>query len=461
MRASSLVRPRHRRVIFVTLGLSAFAALVALVWGTKLTPPTPTERDTFGASETGHRLLFDWLVEEGRQPYRARTAPALRRSGPLLFIEPREEAVLDGETIRLDAILTERSGQGAPTLVVLPKWRLVEREGKRIAIPDSDGAQRVLSAVASARVRRSGVTGQRYAIDAGSARFSLDLPDLQTVSAHGGEVHAAAEEGAVLLQFGSIWVLSDPDVLHNWSLVRADHAAFVSFVADRIGGSALGIDEVFHGHGRQRSLAAALGEFPAVFLLVHFILIAVVVLVRGAWRFGPPATLRPRPFGPGESIATSAALMSQGRGLGLLVSNYVDFVVADLVDKLHLPRQGSVVERAGRIDAFARRRFRELDPDSDLASTLTADAHELVGRRRVKVGESLELARRAHRLRRRLLGLSPLPAHHDPARLSGVPRPHPSNRQPHRLRGRGIVSPHPHRLHGGWTRALRGCARHR
>ena len=190
--------------------------------------------------------------------------------------------------------------------------------------------------------------------------------------------------------------MSDPDILHNYNHHRADNADAALAVVRELSGDAVVIDEVFHGHGQQRSLAAALGEFPAYFVLAQGLLLMVLVVVRGARRFGPPEPEPGLGKGPAESIAVSASVLARGRSSGKLLQSYLEEALTDIATRLQL-RPTDVGEIAARLDVIAERRG-----ERACAVSLLARAAALAARPRPRLDEVLEVAREGHELHRRM-----------------------------------------------------------
>jgi hypothetical protein len=199
----------------------------------------------------------------------------------------------------------------------------------------------------------------------------------------------------VVRRADGVLVVSDPDLVHNWNLQRADHARVALDVVREAGeGDAVAIDEVFHGHGERRSLGAALGEVPTVYVTAHALGVLLLVVWIGSRRFGRAQDLAKLGHGPAESIAVSAFVLSEGRPIETLAARYVHEQLADLAERLGLAPGRSPAEQAAHIDRVAARRGVE----KPSAASLLARAGAL-GR---SPAEALALCQAAHDLRGRL-----------------------------------------------------------
>jgi len=401
-RGSEVFRPVVRRAVTVLATLSAAATLVAIVWGAKLAAPVPTESDTFSTGPLGHRAMYDSLRELGIHVLRGRRSDVITNDAPALFLEPETVAYVDGDRLELDEVIGQRHDLGYGTLVVLPKWTMQEGEdGDEEAVAASEAASEVLLAATGQQAASVGHLGSTEAVERRATgtlgSFAVSLPWLQTIDVPGAEVLLAVEGQAIAVwhDSGTI-ILSDPDILHSWNHHRADHAGIVLALVRDFGSDAVVVDEVFHGHGQQRSLAAALGQFPAYFILAQGLLLAVLVVIRGGRRFGPPEPEPGLGKGPAESIAVSASVLARGRSTGLLLMSYLEAVIRDIADQLQLG-DGEVSQLAAQIDAIAKRRG-----EPPRAVALIGRVNALAGAERPPEAEVLAVARDGHDLHRLL-----------------------------------------------------------
>ena len=447
---------RARRIVLVLIGLSATGTVAAIVFGGRLAPLRATQRDTFGVGPIGHRALAESLGEVG---YYVRISTGDRFEGPsapLLFLEPELDARVEGRARTLgDAIRVRREG-ALPTVVVLPKWDLVVNQQAPRAEPDTLQASHVLEEVLGAERAPDPMQGFGRLLGGGQDDDSPDVPEaseppgqdpleqaLQEIAGlhggkgrglsltDGGESSTLAEgelgsfelvvprlqvfdvvpsgmtplletpAGAVVVgSSDGLILVSDPDLSHTFALHRGDHLALWLALLTRLApeSDTVVIDEVFHGHGRVHSLSKALGQFPAVLIVIHALLVILLVLRFGAVRFGSTLELPPREHGPVAAIATSASVLADGQELRLLARRYVEEVLEDLARhlgvELHRPE-----ERALEIDRIAARRG--IAPE---AVRLLGAAARLPEGRKEAQKAAWTVARAAHTFRERMMG---------------------------------------------------------
>lgn len=398
--SAAIFRPRVRAAVWLVVGLSAIATVVAIVWGGKLARPVPGPRDSYGGAPLGHRAFFETLEALGMHVMRERRGDFGGVRAPLLFIAPETtEAIVDGERRELGAALAERAEAGLASVVILPKWAW---EGFGAASPDP-GVEEILAVVLPGAVLgHTGELGAPMASTSASGpvgAYELTVPWLQWVQGGDAMVLLEHEGHALVVQRGDgVIVVTDPDLASNWNVHRADHAALLVDVLRAQGGTdAVAVDEVFHGHGERRSLANALGEHPTILITAQALLVLLLVVWIGSRRFGPARDLSATTHGPAESIAVSAFVLAEGRPVATLSARYVTELVAEVAERLGMPPGKSAVDQAAHVDRIAARR--------GLAVRATA----LLERARVMASgaprsDALALAKDAHALRQRLLG---------------------------------------------------------
>lgn len=406
--------PWMRRAVLALVVVSAAGGVGSLLYGARFVSPTPIDTDSYGAGPLGHRVFAEVLEELGRHVLQNRGDRYDTIDTPLLVLEPRAEARVDGTLHRLEHVLAARQAQGQPTLVVLPKWELqlglsmvepvVEPVGDErfmdvfdAALPDhhGDGRPRVHHVA-------SGMTDTMLVGLLGE--FRAEVPELQTIQRLpvGCDVLLDGPTGAVIVEFPrGTYVVSDPDLLHSYNLHRGDHAAMWLALLERIGGDTVVIDETFHGHGHALKLGEALGQFPAILVVAHLAVLLFLIIMLGSRRFGRPEDDPSLGHGPREAIAVAASVLADGQPLGTLAYNYVVEVIQDLHRRLGLPEASTLELRAQHVDMTARRR--EIAPE---AARLLAAAHALPRTKRVTrktQADAWRLARAAFAFRSKLL----------------------------------------------------------
>lgn len=357
----NLLSPGARRAVIFIAFASAVGFIVTLLYGKQLMAPAAGQRDSYGAGPLGHRAFAETFIRLGYYVSQNRGARFDGTRSPMLFLEPEEKGRAGGFEHQLQEALASRSEAGLPTLVVLPKWQLVpSQDGVPTLIHDPVASFAVMGALTMPGDLHvvSGAGERRLEGTLGS--FRVDVPSLQVFTRIGAydEVLLDDAEGAVVVRTdtGAI-VVSDPDAFHNYDFHRGDHAALALALLQTLGiEDTLVIDETFHGHGVTYSLGEALGEFPAILLVIHALLLMLLVVMLGSSRFGPPTLDPPMGHGPQEAIAVAASVLSQGRGVAPLAHEYVRELLLDLHSRLGLPEHPSIDGQATRIDQVAQQR---------------------------------------------------------------------------------------------------------
>ena len=399
--------PWMRRLVLGILFVSCCGVVFGLFWGARFAIPQAGETDSLGGGPIGHRAFAETLERAGMHVLQMRSDRYETASSPMLFIEPRPEARVEGRLHQLRDVLIDRDRAGVRSMVVLPKWSFQvglvmdgavnpvtpERLGRVVEAIDYVGdasAARVTLQEGESRDVLEGILGS----------FAVDVPQLQTFATPPAlsTVLLESARGAVVVELANgIVVVSDPDLIHSYNFHRADHAALAFSLVQRLGGDTVIIDETFHGHGAVLSLKEALGQFPAVLVLIHVLAVFMLVLMLGSKRFGPPEVDAGYGAGPEEAIAVAASVLADGQAIGRLAYNYVVEVLGDLHRQLGLPDGASIDARAQRIDTAAEQR--RVPP---VATKLLQEARAQADGK--QAAEAWKIARAAHGFRSRMLG---------------------------------------------------------
>ena len=390
------------RAIVVTLAcVSLFATIGALVFGRQLSPPAAEPRDSYGRGALGHRRWAETMQALGVHVVRWTRASYADVTAPLFLIEPDAATrdTSDGSQISVAELCASRSALGRVTVIVLPKWTInmfggVEPEypwrvREMIAGTPFEGAQIVWP---------SHVTATRDAIGASSALLGerrLELPWPQTIIGPTPLLSGPTGSFIVSDASGRVFLIADPDLLHNFDVQRADHAALLhDFVTNVLHADTIVIDEVLHEHVETRSLAQMFAHFPGVLALMHGALLVLVVLLYGRRRFGPPR-VEPTPYGrgPREVIEVAAGVLASGQSIERLAPRYVEQVILDAHRRLGLTEGKALAQKAAALDAMLTRRGKLADAVRLLETSQGATRDT-----------ALSLAARATRLRATLLG---------------------------------------------------------
>lgn len=407
-----------RRWLPFVLALVALATVVVLFATQRRVPARPNGTDTYSDGALGHEALRDVMSGLGVHVLVDRRGVYAFADAPVFFIEPELRAVgSDGsslEPVRLRNALARRAEQGLDSVLVLPKWGPGPRRGAPVSRAYKPNVEEVLSTALPpglVELRREDTDVPETAMlrawtvpgEAGPRR--VVLLERQTLRVHDGraEVLLGSRRSALVLRYrpakgqGSIFVVSDPDLLHNFNHHRGEHAQIVLDLLAAADSDTMVIDEVFHGHAFADTTASVLGSTSALVVVVHLFGLALLFLWAGGRRFGPA----PR---PATASASAALLGAAGQALAPptgpanpgLVGAYITLIVTDVAERLGVHAKASLNERARLVDEMAQRRG--IDGG---ALELLEDGRHLPSSRR----ELLELSRRAHDLRQRLLQL--------------------------------------------------------
>ena len=232
-------------------------------------------------------------------------------------------------------------------LVVLPKWYGSLERGKRwiddanlLPLRDVTAVLEALDLADHAEIRRA--PGLVSDPAPGGKRPVIREPQL-IASTELSEILADTEGdrllGKVVRDGTELYVLSDPDVLSNFGLRRAENARFAFRLIDglRDGGPVV-IDETMHGYAQTPSLLRTLFEFPLVLATLQVLVCAVLVVWAAMVRFGPRREA-PSPLAPGKDflIRNTAALLHYGGHHGHALRRYLALTVAAVRYALHAP----------------------------------------------------------------------------------------------------------------------------
>ncbi len=373
--AESIMDRRTRR-LFVLLAIVSFiAAIGTLVFGRKVREFTPIATDSFTDGPLGNKAFVQIMEELDISTDRQRGA-GRGHEALTWFIEPlRAEVPVPDGTARLRETLQERLDASYPSVMVLPKWFL-GAQGKAEPVPVLH-IQNLLGevpplAAGGLQVDRKGMPhepAQSHVVITPVGEYNITVPWLQTMSLPPdfAPVIEVAETGEVLMAVsndGMMSILSEPDLIHNFNIQRADHAAVFTGLAQWHGDTTFAVDEVFHGHAHTLSLRDALARWPVVLLPIHAIVLALLLVLRGVQRFGDPRDTSPPSANtqPDEGIRVSAMALTMSNNDARLLTRYVSAIFARIAHRNGL-RTNTPLARAMEIDAH--REARGLEPTAE------------------------------------------------------------------------------------------------
>ena len=326
---------------------------------------------SYSTSAIGHAGFYETLRLMGR-PVKRGLSDSLVLSGyngTVLLLEPRFDQ-LDGEYG--DELL-----EAPRLLVVLPKWMgspywanpdWVERIGL-----DAASAEKILKILDD----EGDLIRRPWPDEWDQNEFDFSpggRGEVQLMTSPLMEPLVATHEGILLGDLSldddqRIWVLADPDVLSNQGLGLGDNAAFMISVIDELRlwdnddpQAPLIIDELIHGLTPvDDSVWTMLFRFPYVIVTILAAASALMLVLAGSGRFGPP--LRPKAdldFGKANLIANSVRLLDFAGHHREILKNYIWMIIRLVARDLHAPRgQGDKavldwLDRLGRTRGVSR-----------------------------------------------------------------------------------------------------------
>ncbi|HET6582284.1 MAG TPA: DUF4350 domain-containing protein [Nannocystaceae bacterium] len=407
-------RRSSARTLVAILGLvSLVATVVAWLYGQRLTDPESIDTDTYASGALGHRALSELYQELGVHVLVDREGVHDSAGAPVFFVEPALSLFRRGQVLELQEVLRARAYAGRDSVVVLPKWRLQREGDEDVAIRALEDEVQWMADMAldwqAVEVRREDVDIPETAMlrewtvpgSRGPRRVVLQERQTLRVRDPDIEVLLGTSSSALIVAVqprgteGTVIIVSDADLLHNYNLHRGDHARIAVDLLDRLGTDTVVIDEVMHGHGYELTLGAVLGRFPTVLLVVHALLFALLYAWAGLRPFGSAPVVRPNRNGTRAIVELAArAHISGARRSKALVTSYVCVALADTADRLGVRPAKVLGARAEAIDELAMRRGIEGG-----APRILAEVSAPGGLKR----PLLHIVGDVHRLRRRLL----------------------------------------------------------
>lgn len=406
-----IVSERARGIVMALGVVSLVATVVAMVYGRKLSPRAISPQDSYGRGALGTRVIVEALPTLGIAAIRETDITRMRQArDPVLFLAPDAPSQeVYGNTVQLSDVVRVRAQQGRVSVIVLPKWQL---DAFGVASPRDASATLAFANATGIDLEVNHVGGRtdrpkaRPLHTEGLAGSTVEIPFPQTLVG-GHSVLASIVEGSLVVtnEQRTVFVVSDSDLVANFAVQRADHAALFVSLLRSLGVSRVVVDETFHGRHKSKSLAEALGEWPGVLVLVQGALLAIAAMLAGRKRFGKTRPVKPAlGRGPREAIAVAADVLSMGRAPLRLSVRYVELMLRDLHRRLGLRDDGRMIDAADAaraIDRLAEQRKRPANASALLAEARTDVARESRNAARVR---ARELVSRAFRLRRLWLG---------------------------------------------------------
>lgn len=347
-------------ILIAAIGLIGMVAMQ--VFGDDLVPQRGAGANAYSYSAIGHRAAVETLRRGGYNVVVSRYGSAQKAgfSGILILAEPRQEA--------LTHEFLESLGAARNILLILPKWTGRQDETRpgwlKSARPvHPDIVNRVLRYVSNHHDRSIVRRPSAGTVEFAYAEHSAHLTELQLVLPTPTTAVFINGDGALLLEFrrnfGSVWVLSDPDIMNNHGLGKGENAALLDEILFAINpaATALVFDETIHGFERKPSLWYAVLEFP--FVVVTFSIAAAILFFVWAMvgRFGAPL---PTPsavtLGKAGLIANTANLLRAGGHSAHVLERYAEATIRDVAERLHCPHGMASTERLRWLDQIGEAR---------------------------------------------------------------------------------------------------------
>ncbi len=347
--------------------LAAFTALSFVAWllggifegGAE---PDSVQTDSYSKDPTGHHAFATLLRASGLSVVRSRFQSAKQTGeGSLLVLA---EPLLDQDAATDEQRMAMLDAPG-DKLLVLPKRRRTEVVGllvrfEEIPLSEVDEVLEFADEDAStARLPGASVRlGATEYAPPGGLQVVSDFPGLDPVLMVPGG-------GAVLLRTyrsgGTLWVLSDPDVISTHGLAVPGVPSFaVRMVKDAVDGGTrrVVIDETIHGFEQAPSFWTRFSTPPLSYVLLHAALTFVLALWAGAVRFGSPKADAGGPVeGKAALVALTADLLIAVRGgAAAAVARHADLLLKDAAARFGLDPTTPQVELVKRVDAAAAAR---------------------------------------------------------------------------------------------------------
>lgn len=398
---------RVAAAIAVAVTCSLVITALAMLLGDRGTEGVAHGPSSYSVSAVGFAAFAELLKEVGVPVIASRSASAQRVSSgvPLVILAPDDTGGASGT---ISEMLERAANREARSVLVLPRWRslpdpdhqgwaggVVELPGSRVAavlgaVPDLDTA-RVRRFRDGQRRRWAGPLTETGEPKLDGVQLVVDLPaDFEPLLECPEGVLAAVSPTRRLT------LVSDPGLFDNSGLA-ANAALAVALVVGDTETEAVVLDETLHGYEGGPSFWRELIEPPLVLFSVQMVLLALLVVWRGAQRMGPPVPggRRRRP-GVATLVETTARLVASAGSPGAAARAYWELSTSRVAERCALPHGLDPMVRLGRLVEIAAARNVKPSP-----STLE-DTVEGIGSSPREARRAVVLARRIHRWRKEM-----------------------------------------------------------
>ncbi|PID80991.1 hypothetical protein CSB20_04595 [bacterium DOLZORAL124_64_63] len=405
---STGVSQRAFQILGGLSALSLIAGVVLSLFQEEVGVVRSAGPDAFSYSALGHRGFRELLELHGHRVIISRSAsgPKMGKTGVLVLAEPNLTTAPTSRRIRMRDMVRESPA----VLLVLPKRQGFPlfsnlRHVGQVSPRSEDAILAPLKALGleADLLRDTGHSrDQHWTAGAWPDRPFIDR--LQLLDMPGLEPLLASEKGVLLgrlsptawessLQEGphDILILSDPDLLANHGLGKGGNGALMLKIIDGLRGAdgAVVIDETLHGHEISPSIFRSFFRFPLVFILMHMLAVALVLLWMATGRFGSP--IRPqRRTGRGLDflLDNTAELLAVGGHGPYILERYFRSATATVCHRLHLGAPADGSRDRQRLITITQSRCPEFD-----FTRMSRDVPAAAGEPSVKNSQVLTMAR--------------------------------------------------------------------
>ena len=355
------------RVALIVLLVAGLVSAVAFAVLTAYSPALDAARSRGGHALSRAGTGFSAIVElaaAGGTPTRVSRDDRPGRAG-LLVLTPEADA--DPAAV---ARLVERR-DGAPTLIVLPKW-VTTPVATHPAWIETRGQVGNPAGPLTTIARGVRVTTRAAAPDERLTAPNIegiDLPapsTLQRLEASSGiDPIVTAPDGSIILGWQSkyeVFIPADPDLLDNAAMrdlatARTGIAVLRNLGAAKDGG--LIFDVTLNGFGGGRDLLRLMLEPPFLGLTLALVAVAGLAVWQAAIRFGTSAAPgRAIGFGSAALIDNITALIATAKREGAIAPRYAALIGATVATRRHAPElddhdRAAWLDRLGGVPRFS------------------------------------------------------------------------------------------------------------
>ena len=341
----------------VVLLASAAVMLFALTFILSAKSEPTVKGNTYGpgthsVSALGYAAYYEMLRKSG--------LTVVKSSGSAFSLAGANGTIIMAEPDISKVVEDEASEKVRRMLVVLPKWQAHQDRSNPSWI---DGA--TLVKPQKAEETASVFTGKEYTI------LRTDWPTnwtlnkightpkgsgtLQLIKSDSLRPLVSTKDGILLGEFiedsKKIWILTDPDLMSNFGIVKGSNALFMYELMETLrmwenndSTAPIVFDETLHGFRKNtaNSLLKMLFQFPYYIIILLICGSALILVLAGASRFGSPVAETPAlDFGKSSLISNSAKLLDYAGFHASVLHKYIQMTVRSTARSLHAPTTDS------------------------------------------------------------------------------------------------------------------------